>query len=827
MKKIILLLFTVLSVQILAQVPISKLRAPAYPLITIDPYISAWAHSDKLYDDVVRHWTGNKIPLNGILRVDGISYRFLGKDTYKLLPLLNDSSGEKWECKYTFDMPLANWYYSEYDDSSWKSGYGALGSKDKSNVSTNWSEGDIWVRREFSFSEDVSKKRLFLVYSHDDVFELYINGKKIVDTDCTWNNHVVVQLDENTIKSLLQNKKNIIAAHCHNTSGGAYVDFGIFTEEAEHNSINNASQIAAHISPTQTFYSFYCGPVQLNLTFSSPLILSDLLLLSTPINYITYDITSLDKKDHDVQIYFSASPLWAVNSSDQKVVVEKYDLNDLRVLKTGTLEQNVLGKSGDILCIDWGYFYLSGKINEHSKSFIGDSSNLEDDFICNGNVSDEIFKSEVQLNEQDIIMGYTEDLNIIGRNGYEGFIMLGYDDINSIQYFGENLNAYWKKYFKNIDEALNYSFKNYKSIKYKCNKWDDKIMKDALLAGGQQYAELCAISYRQAVAAHKLVIDSKDKLYFFSKENNSNGSIGTVDVTYPSCPLFLLYNTNIMKAMLEFIYDYSESGRWQKPFPAHDVGTYPLANGQTYAEDMPVEEAGNMIIMTAAIAAVEKNADYAEQHWETLTTWANYLLEKGMDPENQLCTEDFAGHLAHNANLSAKAIMGIACYGYLAKLLNKKDSDLFLTKAKEMALQWIDMADDGDHYKLAFDRPNTWSQKYNFVWDKVLDLNILPKGAMDKEISFYLKKQNKYGLPLDNRYDWSKIDDTVWIATMANTNKDFQSLINPLWLYVNETESRVPLGDWHDTITGDYINFRARSVVGGVFMKSLEHYLNN
>jgi hypothetical protein len=298
-------------------------------------------------------------------------------------------------------------------------------------------------------------------------------------------------------------------------------------------------------------------------------------------------------------------------------------------------------------------------------------------------------------------------------------------------------------------------------------------------------------------------------------------------VTYPSSPLFLYYNVELAKGLLNHIFYYSESGKWTKPFPAHDVGTYPLANGQTYGGDMPIEEAGNIVTLTAAIAAVEGNAAYAEKHWGILTIWTDYLVEYGLDPENQLCTDDFAGHFAHNVNLSVKAIMGVASYGRLAEMLGKTDvAEKYTAKSKEMASAWIEMADDGDHYRLTFDKPDTWSQKYNLVWNKILRFGVFPPEVAEKEIAYYLTKQNKYGLPLDNRAEYTKTDWIVWTATLADNDATFEQFIDPLWLFENETTDRVPMSDWIWTDRPVHRGFKARSTVGGYWIKMLEEKLS-
>ncbi|MBI9017561.1 MAG: DUF4965 domain-containing protein [Phycisphaerae bacterium] len=611
--------------------------------------------------------------------------------------------------------------------------------------------------------------------------------------------------------------------HTHAMCGLIRIDGSTYRFMGDLTNVDAIPQTDLQVTATQTEYQFKGAGVQLNVKFTSPLLVDDLDLLSRPVNYVTFAVKSIDGLEHDVQVYFDATAEWAVNSTDQVIQSSRVNIPGLMAMKTGTISQNILGRRGDSVRIDWGYLYLAVKNEKALTSRMANGSVCREQFIIDGELdknNDDTSAKSVKDNFQALSLAF--DLGIVNRVTAEKHLMIGYDDIDSIQYFHRGLKAWWARNGKTIGQALTEAANDYQKTMSKCDTFDKKLQMDAFASGGEKYADLCVLVWRQVIAAHKLVADVDGKPLFFSKENNSNGSIGTVDVTYPSTPMFLVYNAELVKGMLEPILFYRESGAWTKNFAAHDVGTYPIANGQTYGGDMPVEECGNMIILVAAIAQVEGNADYAGIHWQVLSEWAQYLKEKGFDPENQLCTDDFAGHLAHNANLSIKAIVGLGCYGKLAIALGHKElGQQYLKVAKEFAVAWKKKAKDGDHYSLTFDKKGTWSQKYNLVWDEILDLNLFDDDIADDEIAYYLKIQNKYGLPLDSRRTYTKSDWVLWTAAMTDNKKDFDAIVDPMWKYVDETPSRVPLSDWHETPDGRCVGFRARSVLGGYFMKML------
>ncbi len=658
----------------------SQMRAPATPLVTHDPYFSVWSMADHLTDRDTRHWTGKPQSLNGLIRIDGKTYRFLGDDD-RDLPALKETSRS--------------------------------------------------------------------------------------------------------------------------------------------------------LTPTRTTVTMADAGVQLTVTFLDPDLPNNLVLISRPVTYVDWAVKSIDGQPHQVTLYMDASGMLATNDRTQTVIASRASIKGLDLLRIGTQEQPILKKYGDDLRIDWGYFYFAVPKGQGEAHLAAGNETYRDSFAEKGTIPDEddLGAAGPPQNRYPAppLLSVVLPLGPVSATEVHRHILLAYDDIYSVEYMHQQLLPYWRTKYASFSNMLASAEEQYPELQKKSAALDEKLTADLTKVGGREYADIAILAYRQAFAAHKLVEDADGAPFFMPKENFSNGSISTVDVIYPSAPMFLLLNPTLAEAQLLPVMLYAGTPHWKFPFAPHDLGVYPLANGQQYGggeetevDQMPVEESGDIILLMAAIARAEGNAEFAKRFWPTLTKWADYLSSKGLDPENQLSTDDFAGHLAHNANLSMKAIEAIGAYGQLAKQLGHTDeARKYRSMAEEMAKKWGPMAADGDHYKLAFDKPGTWSQKYNLVWDTILGLDLFLASIRKEEVAFYKTKLNAYGLPLDNRETYTKLDWTIWTAGLTDNKQDFETLVHPVWKYLDETPDRVPMNDWYDTMTAKVIGFQARSVVGGVYIPML------
>ena len=566
-------------------------------------------------------------------------------------------------------------------------------------------------------------------------------------------------------------------------------------------------QTSLRVTPTSTVYTFSHPACELRVTFLSPLLADRLEILSRPVSYLFYEIKPRGE-GHRFEVYFDLSADFCGDDHGQKLICRAEEGH----VWMGNEEQNVLHESGDDVRIDWGYLHLV-----HPGARLGTVWNRLVYF--KKRVSPYRLKTDMS---QPIPHRQAPILYTTSEKLSDCFVV-AYDDIHSVEFFHRPVDCYYQSVYGNFGAMLACAVKEADEVRALCEAFDRKFSAK-LRRISPDYAEIGALTYRQAIAAHKLVtVDGK--LMFFSKENFSNGCMATLDVTYPSIPLFLALNPELVRGMMRPLLDYARTPEWRFDFAPHDCGRYPLCNGQVYSTEngvlveknqMPVEECGNAILTVAAAAAADGDRTFAEENRDLLTGWANYLLKHGYCPENQLCTDDFAGHLANNCNLSLKAIVAL---GAFAKLYNAPE---YATAAREMADRWTKEAKrSAGGYRLTFDRDDSWSMKYNVVWDRLLGLGLFAPGLFREEIAVYKQMMNRYGVPLDCRADYTKNDWMAWTTVMTDDRDYTDRVYGAIRRFICETGDRVPVSDWYDTKDARQVGFQARSVVGGLFINLL------
>ena len=552
-------------------------------------------------------------------------------------------------------------------------------------------------------------------------------------------------------------------------------------------------QTECHVGATVTSYCFADGKgLSAEVNFTTPRLTDDLDVFSRPVTYLTVRV----KGAKAASVRASITGAWATNDDVVKMVWATNTVAGARDISVCRADAVPFSIRGDHKRANWGRVHLVGPLTTSNYQLPTTNCQLTTTFL------------------------------------------LAYDNGKSARFFGEELVDWWARGGKSFDIMLAEAVSDAARIEARCRDFDAKFRADMERVGGVKYADIAELAWRQSFAACKFVAGPGGEPFMFSAENDSGGMIGTTDVFYPQFPHLLMSSLTLAKATLAPTCIYAASTNWPYAYAPHDLGLFPVAEGQYYGmkkgqsvgggtDDtyrMPVEECGNMLILLASVANAEGNADFAGRWWDEVAKWAKYLEQFGYDPGNQLCTDDFAGHLAHNANLSVKSIVALASYAEMAKMRGEEDAaKRYRALAEAMVPKWIEATKGGAHggTRIAFDRPDTWSLKYNLVWDRVLGLGLFPLEVAAAELKTYRAVVQPYGVPLDCRKTYTKADWIVWCGALTGRREDLAFMCEGLHRFLNETPDRIAFGDWYMADSGLYRGFIARSVVGGVFMPAL------
>ncbi len=602
--------------------------------------------------------------------------------------------------------------------------------------------------------------------------------------------------------------------------------------------VSLAKQESVTVSLFATEYVFTAGEVTLKARFVSPLPLNDLNLLSLPVCYLSYEVEG----DENAEVSLFVGQNVAYNEEDIQGETQMrcgiVPCENFTDALFGLLRQRPFYNYGDLIGADWGYWHLAGE-----RAAIAD---------------DEGFASYLGGATPEFLGEGEENYLVASASGARGTLLFGYDEVASINYFGDVRRGYYLEE-RTIFDALTELRSNLCAVEEKLAAFETDL-KARALKFGEDYYEILLASYRQSIASHKLVKDKAGNALFLSKECGSNGCIGTVDVSYPSMPLFLIYNAELVKGMMRPILQFARMPVWRYDFAPHDVGTYPDCCGQVYGlnrntavaydlayehwrqkfaryplytlpasydlynfdHQMPVEECANLLIMFLACYRADGDIAFFKTSADLCAKWVQYLVKYGLKPDNQLCTDDFAGHLKNNVNLAIKATVGIRAYAELLKACGEDGAE-YEKIARSFADEIIAFGEEFSHIPLTWDSgEETFSLKYNVAFDKLFGLGLFPQALLEREVDCYLQNANEYGTPLDSRKDYTKSDWLVWASSLTDDMEKCKKMLAPIARFLKQTPDRVPFSDWYETAEGTYHEFRARSVQGGCFILLLK-----
>ncbi|KAJ5385872.1 hypothetical protein N7509_008413 [Penicillium cosmopolitanum] len=606
---------------------------------------------------------------------------------------------------------------------------------------------------------------------------------------------------------------NLVWSVIARVDGKTYNLFGVASPNDE---TQSATVTAATYTSTHSTFTVTAGSRQFTLDFFSPVSPKNYVRQSLPFSYLTVTVTAGNSAS--VQVYTDIDSSWTGQASDSTWSYStsgKTGVFQIEANGASTYSQN---SNGQAL---WGSAVYATRPSASStlSTQSGPRVAVRDQFVNNGTLS-----GNHAAWSSGGVVAFAHDLGTTTSASAVTFA-IGHVREESIDFLGEAQTGYYRASYKSTTAAVVHFLDDYSSAKSESTDFDSLIESTGTSSYGSNYSDILALSVRQVYGGIEITIpnDSLDTEYVraFIKEISSDGNINTVDVIYATFPIFYTLSPDYLKLLLLPVFEYQASDAYTKEYAVHEIGAnYPNATGHPAdGEEMPIEESGNIIILTYAYEKASGNTDLSDTYSAQLKQFAEYLYENGLYPASQLSLNDALGELANQTNLAVKAAVGLATYGALT------DQKNYTTTGREWADKiWTDHLgtdDAGTRFLIQYDT-TPWFLVFNHYPDVLFDLDVFPDEAYNATTDFYPTVRETAGVPLDGAIGWGQTNWQSFVAaTVTGDTRDL--FISDLHAYLSNGLNTAPWSDryWVEASNGysagQSYSFRARPTLGSHF----------
>ncbi|KAI0952144.1 hypothetical protein AcV7_008040 [Taiwanofungus camphoratus] len=590
-----------------------------------------------------------------------------------------------------------------------------------------------------------------------------------------------------------------------------------------------AVQKSLEFTSTQSIFVLTAGPIDLTVSFLSPVEPSNLINQSLPFSYLSLSAAANDGNSHTVQVYTDISAEW-ITGDDTLTANWTTTVGSIITHQVQLVDQTLFGEVSDHIQQGAAYYStpnLSGTTYQTGQDIV-----VRAQFINNGtllNTQDTDFRA---VSDDWPVFGLAHDLGTVSGSTDPVVFSIGHARDPAVEYLIannalQNRSSYFWSQYPTAADAISTFLGDYSNAVARAQAFDAQVNSDASVISSN-YSAVVALSVRQAFGATEITISKDSSSQFntsdimvFLKEISSDGNVNTVDVISPTWPILLYTNPVIGKDLLLPLFEYQATGQYPNAWACHDMGSvYPQATGHNDGKDepMPIEESGNMLIMALSYVQRTNDTSLITSYYDLLDQWAQYLIANTLIPGDQISTDDFAGALANQTNLAIKGIIGIKAMAEMAAMVgDSATSSNYSSIAASYVTQWQGYAtsSDGQHLTLAYGNDATWGLSYNMYADKLLNTNLIPTSVYDMQTAWYPTVLESFGVPLDTRHTYTKSDWQSWTAAIMSSTAGRDMFVNSVYQYAADGLNSAPLSDYYWANNGSVNGFRARPVVGG------------